>query len=229
MKRVVVFVDGFNLYHSLRQLSNWKHDEHLKWVNLSQLCELFIAHKTEKMSDILYFTALCTWDKKKKERHLLYTHLLEQEGVRTIWGKYSRVTRKFTTANIVKEIIPPGGHPPEKLVYETFEEKKTDVNIALKIFEIAMQDGFDRAIIVSGDADIIPAIEMVQKHYPKKKCTILLPWKSKGEEICAVAGSSQKMRIANIEASLFPNEVQDLDGKNVKIVDLYKNDEEKEI
>lgn len=224
MQRIVVFVDGFNLYHSLCKIARRDGTDTVKWVDLSKLCQLYVGHQTEKIEEILYFTALCTWDQRKKERHRWYTYLLEKTGVEVIWGKYNEVTRKFTHSNEIKEVLPPDCKTPDKLIYKTFEEKKTDVNIALKIFEYAMLDKFDKAIVVSGDSDLIPALEMVKKHYPSKKFTVLLPWKTKGAAICKVAGDSHKIRPQNIESSLFPEEVENQEGEMVRIEDLYDTD-----
>jgi uncharacterized LabA/DUF88 family protein len=52
---------------------------------------------------------------------------------------------------------------PQELIFTTFEEKETDVNLALKIFEDAFFDNYDRAIIISGDSDIIPVIATIRR------------------------------------------------------------------
>ncbi|MBI5474792.1 MAG: NYN domain-containing protein [Ignavibacteriae bacterium] len=42
-------------------------------------------------------------------------------------------------------------------------EKGVDTTIAIELFELALDDVYDRAILVSGDADFVPAIEYIQK------------------------------------------------------------------
>ncbi len=39
------------------------------------------------------------------------------------------------------------------------EEKKTDVNIAVRLLEVAYDDRFDVAVVISGDSDLVPPIE----------------------------------------------------------------------
>ncbi len=42
-------------------------------------------------------------------------------------------------------------------------EKGVDTTIAIELFEMAFDDVYDKAILVSGDADFIPAIEYIQR------------------------------------------------------------------
>ena len=52
--------------------------------------------------------------------------------------------------------------------YRTFEEKQTDVNIAIKILETAVKDEWDIAYVVSGDSDLIPSLKAVKRLFPMK-------------------------------------------------------------
>ncbi len=47
------------------------------------------------------------------------------------------------------------------------EEKETDVNIALHLLRDAHQDRFDRALLISGDSDLVPAVRMVRALFPQ--------------------------------------------------------------
>ncbi|MBM4161394.1 MAG: NYN domain-containing protein [Ignavibacteria bacterium] len=42
-------------------------------------------------------------------------------------------------------------------------EKGVDTTIAIELFELAFDDVYDRAILISGDADFVPAIEYIQR------------------------------------------------------------------
>lgn len=41
----------------------------------------------------------------------------------------------------------------------------------------------DKAVIISGDSDLVPAIEMVKEHYPKKIIEVLVPPGRKAKKI----------------------------------------------
>ena len=65
--------------------------------------------------------------------------------------------------------------------YKTHEEKQTDVNIVTCLFESAIRDEFDKAIIISGDTDLIPAIKSLKALYPTKRIGSVIPigWQAK--------------------------------------------------
>jgi uncharacterized LabA/DUF88 family protein len=68
---------------------------------------------------------------------------------------------------------------PREFTYRTFEEKQTDVNIALSIFEGGLLDRYDKALIFTGDSDIAPSIIRVKKYKPKKEFLSILPYLGK--------------------------------------------------
>jgi uncharacterized LabA/DUF88 family protein len=58
--------------------------------------------------------------------------------------------------------------------YSFFEEKKTDVNIAVHMMEDAINYRCDRMYVISGDSDIQPVVEWVAKNKPIK-ITVYIP------------------------------------------------------
>lgn len=48
------------------------------------------------------------------------------------------------------------GPPPR------FEEKETDVNVAVHMVAGALKNRYDTALVVSGDTDMVPAMRMVR-------------------------------------------------------------------
>lgn len=52
--------------------------------------------------------------------------------------------------------------------WKDHEEKVTDVTIGLFILRDAFQDQFDRALVISGDSDLTPALRMVRTKFPAK-------------------------------------------------------------
>ena len=60
-------------------------------------------------------------------------------------------------------------------IWETFEEKMTDVNIAVELLGDAQDDVFDAAIIVSGDSDLTRPVQVVRTRYPHKRIVIAFP------------------------------------------------------
>ena len=52
MTRVSFFIDGFNLYHSLKDYAR-----DCRWLDLRKLCESYLR-ENEQLGDVYYFTAV---------------------------------------------------------------------------------------------------------------------------------------------------------------------------
>ena len=62
-----------------------------------------------------------------------------------------------------------------KMKWQTYEEKMTDVNIAVELLGDAQDDVFDTAIVISGDGDLATPVRAVRKRYSKKRTIIAFP------------------------------------------------------
>jgi hypothetical protein len=60
-------------------------------------------------------------------------------------------------------------------IFKVPEEKRTDVNIAIHLVADAYLDQADRLVIVSGDSDLVPAIDLIKEHYPEKQVIVYIP------------------------------------------------------
>jgi uncharacterized LabA/DUF88 family protein len=196
MTKVICFIDGFNLYHAL----NYQRFTKYKWLDLSKLTQCFLT-KYEHVENIYYFTALATWSPTKINKHKIYIKALQSKSVQTVYGEFKRKT-KFCT--LCKKYFP------------TFEEKQTDVNIAIYLLRLAMQERYEKAIIISGDSDLIPAIKSVQKTFPTKKIGIVLPIGRASESLKNIADFHMKMKEKHLTTSLLNEEI--LLTNNQKII-----------
>lgn len=160
--RVVVLVDGFNLYHALDRFdgaADHTRYHKYKWLNLKRLAECYIR-STEQLSAVYYFTTLATWDWEKAKRHRAYITALDSVGVTTILGEFKERDRQCRICS--KQ-------------YKAYEEKETDVNIAVTLMRLAFEDKFDKLIIISGDTDFVPAIQTTKLLFPSKQIGVIVP------------------------------------------------------
>lgn len=153
--KTIFYFDGFNFYHAIDELSR----PELKWCNLWSLSESFLR-KNEVLEEVNYFTAYTTWMPDKYRRHRQYTTALQAEGVNLVFGQFKD---KFVRCKKCGR------------EYTTKEEKETDVNIALRIVTDGLQDRYDRAVLVSADTDMSPAIEMIRHLRPDKDVSVFAP------------------------------------------------------
>lgn len=191
-KKAVFLIDGFNFYHSLVNPKFRPRLAKYKWVNLSKLCALFLQPQ-DKLKDIYYFTALCSWNQNKSDRHKIFIQALENTGVKVVMGKFKEVTKRCRGTC--------------KQEFKTHEEKRTDVNIGVTLVRMAFQDNFDIAYILSADSDLVPAIEEVKSLFPQKEVVVIVPFGNCADELKAVCNSNRKIKEKHLSTSLFDKEI----------------------
>jgi hypothetical protein len=106
MARVMVFIDGFNLYHSIKDQIDppppdgpfppktpQPHFKQYKWLNLKKLMHLFVP-KEDTIEEIYYFTTLAEWNKSKAAKHKKYIQALQNVGVKIVLGNFRKIFKK---------------------------------------------------------------------------------------------------------------------------------------
>ena len=191
-KRVIFFIDGFNVYHSLEP----NHHKY-KWLNYKKFVHCFIP-TNEALSEIYFFTTFSTWNKAKRDRHRKYIKILENENIKVIYGKFKEKTIK----------CPLGGQ------FKKPTEKQTDVNIVTYILKFAIQNKYDKAYIISGDTDLIPAYNAIKTLFPKKEIGIIFPFGRVHEELKHF-DSYARIKERHLSSSQFPDPVVLPSGKRL--------------
>ena len=188
MEKTIFFIDGFNLYHSIANKSFNKY----KWLDLSELVKKYVT-KSELIENIYYFTALTTWSPDKVKRHQIFIRAQESRGVKIIYGEFKRRDKKCPLCH---------------RTFTTFEEKQTDVNIAINLFKLAIKDKYDKAYIISGDSDLIPSINAVKMTFPHKKIGVIIPIGRRAELLKHTCDFHMKMKEKHLSSSMLPNEIK---------------------
>jgi uncharacterized LabA/DUF88 family protein len=130
---------------------------------------------------------------RKKRNDRLFIRALETEGITIVYGEFKRKDKRCLVC---------------EMRYSTFEEKQTDVNIAIPLLQLAIQDRYDRAVIVSGDTDLIPAIKAVRVSFPDKRIGIMIPIGGSSEDLKKHADFHFKMKEHHLMSSRFPNSIK---------------------
>ncbi len=155
-KRVIAYIDGFNLYHAIDDLNV----NHLKWVNLWDLCTAFTIPSKEELVGVYYFTAHATWLADAYARHKDYVSALNHFGVTTVLGHFKEKDAGCYTCGAR---------------WKSREEKESDVNIAIHLLNDAHLDRYDKAIVVTADSDLVPAIDMTIESVADKEILVATP------------------------------------------------------
>lgn len=192
MRKAAFFIDGFNLYHSI---ANRKNLHKYKWLNLWQLSQSLLLPQ-EALADVFYFTAFTDWNPERKKRHQDYVLINKSVGCKVILGKFLQKDR----ISMVECNTPCRGGE-KKFCGKKFvahEEKMTDVNIAVNIVKAAALRSYDSIYLLSGDNDLIPALETAREISPSIRLRVVLPINARAKNIMDFC-QSNKLRYMKIK------------------------------
>ncbi|KQQ89464.1 NYN domain-containing protein [Arthrobacter sp. Leaf137] len=189
--RAIFYVDGFNLYNGLRDDSGKKR----LWLDLVALAKNL--RPNSNVVRVNYFTSPIAGAPESIRRQQHYQYALKT--------KYP---------NLIKIIH--GRHEPRDVeclscsaTWQHYEEKETDVNIALSILQDAYSGAADDMFIVSGDTDLLPAVRMAQTVNQKLFVTAAFPPARYSKAIQTELPSSFTIGDAKLRASQLPEEFKD--------------------
>jgi len=203
-KRVIAFIDGYNLYHSIDNAGR----NDLKWLNLWELCETLIRNdKNAELIEVLYFSAYSTWKPERYAIHRKYVKALEAAGVRPILGNFKKKQKKCNKC---------------LNVWTEHEEKETDVNIAIHLLQKANNDEYDEALLITADTDLTPAIKMVRENYKNKSIISVLPPSNQfAKSLINAANSKIRISFELLAKCQFVDELHLANGELIIIPEKY--------
>ncbi|MBE0431630.1 MAG: NYN domain-containing protein [Dehalococcoidia bacterium] len=194
MKRIIAYVDGFNLYFGLRS-RGWRRyywlDIHLLAQNLMKPDQQLLLAK--------YFTARIAGPPDKEARQSAYIAALETlVDLQIFYGKYQINPRQCARCGFQDEVP---------------NEKMTDVNIAVELLKDAYQDRFDTALLISADSDLVPPVQAVRELFRDKRVIVASPPGRYSAALARSADGSFIIGRANLARSLLADEVENTDGR----------------
>lgn len=195
-ERVVVYIDGFNLYFGMKEAGL----TYLKWLNLWKLSEN-ILKGNQDLIGVKYFTSRVSNDPDKQKRQTLYIEALETENVKIFYGHYQRDAMECHKCGNI---------------WAHYNEKMTDVNIATQIIIDAFKDVYDMAMLISGDSDLVPPIRAINEIFKNKRVFVAFPPKRHNNSVNLVAKGSMIIGRKKLADSQFDNEVTKKEGYIIK-------------
>ncbi|WP_455109861.1 NYN domain-containing protein [Porphyromonas sp.] len=161
-QRVTFYVDGFNFYYGLKAKmgvdNQWKQ---AYWIDVVKLFQSFLSDQQELVK-VIYFTAspLNRHKSSRQSAFLNANKAINGEKFEVVRGRY---IQKQIPCPYCKHSIP---RP---------EEKKTDVNISVRMVGDCVQNKTDIVVLVSADSDLLPPIEFIQTSCQGKKIRAYFP------------------------------------------------------
>lgn len=203
MAKSIIYVDGFNLYYGV--VRGTPH----KWLDLERL---FVRlRQSDEVQKIKYFTARVREGQKRQRQENYLRALATRPLIEIIEGKFK-----------LKEVA--CTHPSctyrGRRIFKCPEEKRTDVNIALHLLDDASEGLCDTQVIVSGDSDLVPAVEMVKLRYPTQRVIVYVPARDKvrgaATELRSIADRDRTLPRELVGRSQLPAEVRTSGGTVIR-------------
>ena len=214
-QRVTFYIDGFNFYFGMKR-SKKIDAEWAKyyWIDMVRLCESFLGDG-QVLEKVIYFTAspLNPQKNSRQSAFLNANKLLNPMRFEVVRGKY-----------MDKQII----CPYCKASISRPEEKKTDVNISIRMIEDCLNKKTDVVALVSADSDLIPPMDMIRRNFRLIKIKVYFPPSNGSHDVKdkmlefrtkPVYMSRNKHRFAS---AVMPDVVEK-DGKRYEIPKKWKN------
>ena len=132
-ERVMVFIDGNNLYHCLKE-KDWR-----TWIDIGLLAERLVGDRI--LVHIYYYNAPPPSNKPYTEKGNAYFSRVKKTPNLTFRYSWLQSTEKAD----------------EYGRYRSYREKGCDTAVTADIVSLAARDEYDTAIIVASDGDYAPA------------------------------------------------------------------------
>jgi uncharacterized LabA/DUF88 family protein len=193
MKRVISYIDGFNLYYGLRS-KNWKW---FYWLNIQEMAK-HLLKPTQVLVTTKYFTTIVNQPADKHRRQAVFLEALQTLSDLEIY--YGHFLHEDVTCWNCSH------------TYRTYHEKMTDVHIATELMADAFQNKFDTALLVSGDGDLVPPVRKVRQLFSDKRIVAVFPPNRVSKALKKTANAHTNIGRATLTKSVFPDKVTKPDG-----------------
>ena len=174
--RVGVYVDGYNLYYGRLRGSSYK------WLDLVKLIESVLQQRdqNERLECVRLFTAwaLATFATHGESSVVAQTSY--HRALEALHGDRLQITYGRHNFDRSGSLMPAfiEGQPfdrKNRVRVWRLEEKKTDVNLAIRMYRDAREGRFDRIILVSNDSDAEPALQALREDFPSVGIGVVVP------------------------------------------------------
>ena len=167
-RKLVAFIDGFNLYYG-----SLKDRPDLKWLDLRKMVAVLFPN--DEIMGVTYFTARVDDDgrstpSEKRMRQDNYCRALASVDVEVVDGRLEYREKECLVSHCAL---------PRPCFFRIPVEKMTDVNMALHMVEDVVKFSPNVAVVISGDTDLIPAMQRVRRLMPKGLKQAFIPCSEK--------------------------------------------------
>ncbi len=189
-ERVAAYIDGFNLYHGLHE----KGRRYL-WLDLEGLARSLLKPGQQLVS-VRYFTARVRNNPGSEQRQQMYLKALAAHGsmLDIRYGRFQEKSMKCRRC---------AG------TWITYEEKESDVALAVSLVGDGVAGIFDTALLISADSDMAPAIRELRSRRPQARVIAALPPHRNSNDLRAVCDATFTIGLTKVRQAQLPETVMD--------------------
>lgn len=186
--RVIAYIDGFNLYNGLKAKS-WRR---YMWVDLEALASNLLK-SDQVLVAVKYFTARVSGPEDSVRRQAAFIDANRSKRQVTV------IEGRFQAKAVTCRSCSNG--------WTSYEEKHTDVNIAVELVSDAYENRFDVALVVSGDADLTAPVRRANG-MPGRRVIVVCPPARRSDELCKAAAASMTLGRGRLAEAQLPDVVE---------------------
>jgi uncharacterized LabA/DUF88 family protein len=189
-ERVAAYIDGFNLYFGIRKEGR----RHL-WLDLEGLVQSLLKPHQQLVA-LRYFTARMRNDPAAEQHQETYLKALEAHSsvLEIRQGRFQRKSKSCYAC---------------RASWIEYEEKETDVSLAVSLLEDGVNGLYDTALIISADSDMTPAVRALKRLAPTVRVVAALPPNRNSARLTAVCDAAFPIGIAKVRQAQLPKIVMD--------------------
>jgi len=167
MKKAIIFIDANNWYHNVK--TGFKPGD----IDIKKVANLIAKEKKVNIDEIRWYVSMPSISDNEVvyNRQRSFLGYLEKQGIKIITRKLQRLSKKeiikkrqelldsWDLCEVCKPIVETSFLDIKD---QNQKEKGIDVWIAIDMVKEAIQNNLDCCILISGDADFVPALELVK-------------------------------------------------------------------
>jgi uncharacterized LabA/DUF88 family protein len=216
--RVAIYIDGFAFYYACFAGPTKVEYARWKWIDLQVLAESLFP--SDEISAIHYFTAIAPSppdDQDQSSRHATYLDALRTRPLVT-----THIGRFVKSKRHVSLVHPPLGINPHQTAH-IWQEKQSDVALAVQMLGDAVQGVADTLVLVTNDSDFVPAVRAVRS-LSHVDVGIISPDKTISGELARVADFANILDKGLLAISQLPNPVMTSQGRAIHKPSSWEGD-----
>lgn len=167
MKRAIVFIDANNWYHNVK---GWFKPSD---IDIKKLTDFISKEKKFNITKIYWYVSMPSIEDNELiyKRQRSFLGYLEKQGIKIITRKLQRLSNKeivkkrqelLDSWDLCKTCKPIVESSFLDIKDQNQKEKGIDVWIAVEMVKEALQNNLDCCILISGDADFVPALNLIK-------------------------------------------------------------------